>query len=225
MKLDRNDYPTDKAFFDAMVDGELEWMRKERWKAPFGTDIPHRWTLIGPQWQCAHIPHTIASFAGEGAKERTTAKLAYLAKVTSAKGLMLASDARLLSGEDFNYHFKLDPPRGIDDDAYWDKYREIMRRHGGSIANLPRHLWSEGLIIVLKTPTKTYTRRTTYTRGSGKRVMFVPSPVTPEMQFQANIVPDYWTIPDDDPNLKRAELLAVTLLTEILERKTDVTEA
>lgn len=215
MSVERKDYGTDDEFLDALLEDESAFAKRSREQARYNIeDVKPRVSLIGPSFQTVRLP---LAWQSMDEKYHTMYIAGLLAKVTGAKGVMVMSDSRWLKSEDFCHHFKLSVPRTEEGSkAYYEEYRKILKRYGGEMGNLPRHLWSEAMLVVLKTRTNVRVKTQLYTRGSGTGVMWLPDQIKQDIgstaTYEDRLIPDWWTIPDDDPNFVRMSGVATELL-------------
>jgi len=177
--------------------------REDRASKPYSQDeafVP-KIAFIGPDDEAIVAAITWRDEAEKYEKMRYAAEAA---KITFSQAIMLVSDTRWLRSDDFNEHFKIEgPTKPLNEKhmmEYQDRYYAVLRQHGGQIKNLPRHLWSEAVIVAIKGPRcGTHTVMAPYTQGPGDKVQYLPpdkSPLakkdTDTWEEQLNLIPAWW---------------------------------
>ena len=124
--------------------------------------------------------------------------LCMTAKSVDALAVALISDSRWCDGQKFAAHFKMEPPPpnfGEDFDEYQRRYLQILQRHGGSIKNLPRQLWTDAVTVSLKGPGITpRVFMASYVEGRRDTVEWLPARTKDYDQTIINLLPDWWTV-------------------------------
>lgn len=209
MKLDRTKFESDDAFFQALVDGELEDAKQRRYALRFDSNevMDYRVTMIGPGYQCAHLP--LLYWKNNDEKYQVMHRFGMCAKALCAKALMMSHDARWLDVRRFQEYFDLPSYEG-DPQTLLEKsqadYHRVIKLFHGEMANLPRELWTEAVIVSLKTPQKLYSRFTRYKAGAYGKVRWVEE----EQHYdhvEDSLIPDFWTLELDPESEKLREVV------------------
>lgn len=215
MRPERKNYTSDEEFFKALLAYESLWARNQREEIGYEADFKMRVTLIGPAYQVGRLPLTWGSMEE---KYEVMGKTAYLARATSAKEIMLASDMRFINSEDFAEHFGIRRFIRADRDAYFKEYHRILKQYGNEMANLPRHLWRELVGIAIKTPQRTFTEMMPYTRDEdGRGIQWLESEPFGGYAMEMNVIEDWWKIPENDPVLACAREVSEVMLEVMVE--------
>jgi hypothetical protein len=203
----------DRSFFNDLLSMEFKRAKKQREEMLYDDHFKMRITLVGPTWQRARLPFVWTS---SDEKREMMAKVAYLARAMEAKGVLITSDARFIMSEDFTAHFKMEAHTAENSKVWMEEYDRIMKRYDYEMVNLPRHVWRETILVALKTPqfgdewkTQPYTK-------SGNRIMWLPVEEGMEgASVETKMLRNWWTIPEDDPNLKITRGVAAVLLSAL----------
>jgi hypothetical protein len=175
--------------------------RDDRASKPYSSDesfVP-KVLLIGPYDETTVIP---IGWRNEADKYAKLEIVADAARRTLSQAIVLISDTRWLQSNAFCEHFKIDPPRSTepaDVEEFQKRYLAILSQHDGQIKNLPRHLWSEAVMVAIKGPMcGTHSLLAPYTQGPGDKVRYLPredQPFRKDSQTwkeKMNIIPDWW---------------------------------
>lgn len=175
--------------------------REDRARKPYSQDesfVP-KIMFVGPNDETCIAPIT---WRNEDEKYAKMAAAADTARRMCAQAIVLVSDTRWLKSDKFNEHFKIEGPtvpitdRSIRE--YQSRYLDILREHGGQMKNLPRHLWSEAVMVAMKGPRcGTHSILAPYTKGPGDKVQYL-APEEPRLgggadwKQRMNLIPAWW---------------------------------
>lgn len=123
--------------------------------------------------------------------------LALTAKAADARAVFLIMDSRWVESTSFTAHFKIPTVKELGVDGFQDKYMEVMKDYGYSIANLPRHLWTEAVTVILKGPgIAPIMKLASYVKGPNDTVQYTGKQFFDGEEWKAvvNILPDWWTV-------------------------------
>jgi hypothetical protein len=211
MKITRDRYPEgaegDKAFLNALLEVEFVWAKEQREGLRYEEEnFKVRMTLVGSAYQVARLPHK--PWANNDEKYELMGKIACLAAVLEVKAVMVATDTRFCSLEDFALHYNLPAPGPGNNEMLLREYQRVLREHGGDLCNLPRHLWRESVNVAMKVaPAKgeaaeqELMKMASYTRGSNGRILWLPDTPFKGGRYEMRMLEDWWAIPEDDPRL------------------------
>ena len=123
--------------------------------------------------------------------------LSMTAKAADARAVFLIMDSRWVESTSFTAHFKLPTVAELGVEQYQTKYMEVMKDYGYSIQNLPRHLWTEAVCVILKGPGITpIMRLASYVEGPNDSVQYTGKQLFEGNRWRAvvNTLPDWWTV-------------------------------
>jgi hypothetical protein len=104
--------------------------------------------VVGPHGERAVQPMRYRSY--EEKKLLMTA-LSIAARKTNALAILLVNDTFHAKTEEFSKHFGI--PEGLSWDQWEDAYSDVLETQlGGSLANAPKHLLTDALVLTMKGP-------------------------------------------------------------------------
>ena len=203
----------------ALVDAELLYAKAERSRFPFqeggDSQTRPRISIIGPGGQLARLP---VLWDNPTEKRRIFARVTLIAKATRAQAVMLCSDMSFAEAGKVLEHFKEEVAAQPGSPEYLKQvqaaYLRLQEKHlGGSLSNLPRHLFSHAVGAALKGEELGHIGRMVRYVDDGGKVRFEDENL--EGKFRLEGIGDWWTIPDDDPNLAKVH----EFLEEYMEKR------
>ena len=176
----------------------LTFAKKARAERPYtikngDAGIPVTVIVIGPNDEKAVVPMVWKDEREKYAKMRVVSKTAM---EVFAQAVVMLSDMRWTNSDKFCDHFKLAKPTATEPgsvERFQKQYLRILNdQYGGLLMNLPRNVWSDGLVAVLKGPmVGTHARVLLYEQGPGDTVLFTGG-MEKHDRDQFNLLPDWW---------------------------------
>ena len=131
------------------------------------------------------------SWKDDEEKYQMAAAIKAMARMKNATSLTFVNDGRTVKQKEFSDHFKI--PADIDYPTYHALYHKILRDHGGSLANLPRHLWHDILIVMTNGPEiPLVCQFQSYIEGDNDTVKYIDNWLKPDA-FKSDLLTDWWS--------------------------------
>ena len=135
-------------------------------------------TIVGMTWKDDEEKYQIA------------AMIKTMARMVNAKSLSFVTDGRTVKQAEFMKYFKI--PKDLPYLPYKSRYHQILRDHGGSVANLPRHLWHDILIVMTNGPEIPLTVQfQSYIEGENDTVKYIENSLIPDA-YKSDLLTDWW---------------------------------
>jgi hypothetical protein len=195
-----------------LLAAEMAWAMCEREKLPFSASngFRPRVTIIGPGGQLARVP---CEWGSRDEMHQSMARIAVAARLTGAQAVMLASDSSAMDVAKVAEFLGLPVPVPGEPDSLAAFSREYAKVFNGDLLNrdmrnLPKEYWVDSIIVAIKGPKfRSAGTKADYTEGDGDAVVWTKEEIKPSV-YEFKLLPDYWEIPEDDANLRRAMRVA-----------------
>jgi hypothetical protein len=178
------------------IDGILEILLKEakrtRAAIPYSKEdaMAQAVILIGPHLEIETIP---IGWRNEQEKYARMRIISDIAKELFCTAACLVSDTRWVHSDDIGPYLGIPPIAEIGVEAWSKQYGHILKeKYGEEVKNLPRHLWSEAVVVVMKGPRLNgpHFRAARYECGPNDTIRWLPTANEGVQHF--NLLPDWW---------------------------------
>lgn len=175
---------------DKFLDEQLAWAIETKIAEPGDDKFPMKVHIVGPGGQIARTP---LGWRTQDEKYKAMDAASYAARMTNSRAVVLTSDMRYARMDEFADHFGMERPNSKTIGNFQKEYVRILDKDfGGTIANLPRHIWDEVLMVQAYGPRVKKWRATGYRFIGG---VFTPSPSPMEQEagdVLINIIRPWW---------------------------------
>jgi hypothetical protein len=189
-------------YIDTLLDGVLKKAKYNR--EIIGYDADEKFMpvamVVGPKGE---IAVTGMAWRSQREKRIKHEALSMAARSEGATAIVLVNDEKWTNSDRFSDYFHIDRPQAIGIEAWEEEYLSILRgTYGGSIKELPRELWDEGICVSVKGPLfEPRIKMAHYERGHNDTVVWRTE--KDEEGFanaQINLLPDWWEESDAKPS-------------------------
>jgi hypothetical protein len=185
---------------DKTIDGILNDLmieaKRNREKIPHSREdgFAQALVFVGPNLEIASAP---ALWRDEREKYAMMRAVSETAKQVLCRAVILISDTRWIDADKVQDFLGIKPIAEIGVEAWQKEYRRILtEKFDGQIRNLPRPLWSEAILIVMKGPElkgKIPSVMARYEAGPGDTIRWIPTLANTEQHTaKFDLLPDWW---------------------------------
>lgn len=177
----------------ALLDSLLMTAKAERARIPYSQDEGMRQYVlaIGPNGEAEMLP---IQWRDEREKYFKMKAVSKVAQDTLCSAVVLISDTRWTNSDKFGDYFHIPPVKEIGLEKWRKEYHTILGgMYGGLIKNLPRELWSEAVIVIIKGPRiKCESRMAPYVEGPNDTIQYTEETDSFAGIKEFNLLPDWW---------------------------------
>jgi hypothetical protein len=178
---------------EQVLDELLEAAKWRRASIPYSDNegMEQMLVFVGPQGEIASQTMTWNSEREKYAKMRAVSEVA---QKTFTVAIVMISDTRFVRSEKFEKYFHLPPISEVGLEKFQQEYKTILNGiYGGLIRNLPRELWTEAVMTVIKGPLiPCQSRLAAYIEGPNDSIQFIETEDTKGEGTKFNLLPDWW---------------------------------
>lgn len=178
---------------EQILDELLDVAKIRRASIPYSDNegMEQKVVFIGPQGEVASVNLTWNDEREKYAKMKAVSKTA---RDTFCSAVVMITDTRWTKSDEFGEYFHLPPVKEIGFEAWRKEYHTILNGiYGGLIKNLPRQLWTEAILTIMKGPRiKCQSRMASYIEGPNDSIQFIETDQLNQDTTQFNLLPDWW---------------------------------
>lgn len=178
---------------EQILDELLEVAKMRRASIPYSQNegMEQLLVFVGPHGELETQNMTWSDEREKYAKMRAVSQLA---KELLCAAIVMISDTRWTKSDKFGAYFHLPPISEIGFEGWQKEYKTILNGiYGGLIKNLPRELWSEAILIVIKGPRiPCQSRMAAYIEGPNDSIQFIETEGLDYDKVKFNLLPDWW---------------------------------
>lgn len=178
---------------EQILDELLEAAKWRRASIPYSENegMEQMVVFVGPEGEIASQSLTWNDEREKYAKMRAVSEIA---KKTLTVAIVMISDTRFTKSDKFGEYFHLPPISEIGFEQWQKEYKTILNGiYGGLIKNLPRELWTEAVLTVIKGPQiPCQSRMAAYTEGPNDSIQFIETADMKSDGTKFNLLPDWW---------------------------------
>lgn len=136
-----------KERLDNLIEHVKATAMKHREEKGFSHNLAPLAICIGPNGEQATVPTPFKDLSQKAAMMKALSKTARASNVIA---IILIGDTFTMSRKKFNEHYKV--PENLTNDEWIDLYISIVKDTGGNIANLPKELLTDAILVSVKGP-------------------------------------------------------------------------
>lgn len=178
---------------EQMLDELLEAGKQRRASIPYSENegMEQMLVFVGPHGEIETKAMTWDDDREKWAKMRAVSKVA---GELGCAAMAMISDTRWTKSDKFGEYFHLPPISEIGLEKWKDEYHTILKGiYGGSIKNLPRELWTEAVLTIIKGPgIPCQSRMAAYIEGPNDSIQFIETEQMQHDKTMFNLIPDWW---------------------------------
>jgi hypothetical protein len=178
---------------EQILDELLEAAKQRRASIPHSESegMEQMIVFIGPNGE---IGTQAMKWNDEREKYATMRAVSKVAKEMFCTAIVMISDTRFVDSDKFGSYFHMPPIIDIGVSAWQKEYKTILNGiYGGLIKNLPRELWTEAVLTVIKGPRiPCQSRLAPYVEGPNDSIKFIDSEDLPKDSTRFDLLPDWW---------------------------------
>jgi hypothetical protein len=178
---------------EQVLDELLEAAKRRRASIPYSENegMEQKIVFVGPEGEVGTLNMTWNDEREKYAKMRAVSKVA---KEMFCTAIVMISDTRFVGSDKFGSYFHMPPIKEIGISAWQKEYKTILNGiYGGLIKNLPRELWTEAVITVIKGPRiPCQSRMAPYVEGPNDSIKFIDCEDLPKDSARFDLLPDWW---------------------------------
>ena len=178
---------------EQVLDELLEAAKRRRASIPYSENEGMEQTIVfvGPTGQVGSVPLTWSDEREKYAKMKAVSQVA---KDTFCAAIVMISDTRFVQSEKFEKYFHLAPVSETGFEGFQKEYITILNGiYGGLVKNLPRELWTEAVVVVIKGPLiPARNRMAAYIEGPNDSIQFIETKDMKSDGTKFNLLPDWW---------------------------------
>jgi hypothetical protein len=175
---------------EALVSGLNDTAKRNRERKGYKGELAPCAIVVGPQSEHSVLP---LPWRNDDEKRTMMLALSATARQMNVAAIAIISNTRFVDGNKFADYFHIGRIEDIGLEAFKKEYQSItVGVYGGSIANLPRAVWQEAVIVACKGPLIQSTIRTNiYDEGPNDTIHWIKEDTEPE-GLQMLMLPDWW---------------------------------
>jgi hypothetical protein len=178
---------------EKVLDELLEAGKWRRASIPYSQNegMEQMLVFVGPHGE---IESKVMTWNDEREKYAKMKVISKIAQETFCTAVVMISDTRWTKSDKFGEYFHLPPISEIGLKKFQQEYHTILKGiYGGSIKNLPRELWTEAILTVIKGPRiPCQSRMAAYMEGPNDSIQFIETEQMQHDKTMFNLLPDWW---------------------------------
>lgn len=178
---------------EQILDELLEVAKMRRASIPYSQNegMENKIVFVGPHGEVESASIVWNDDREKHIKMRAVSKVA---QEMLCSAVVMISDTRWTDSTKFGEYFHLPPIKEIGPEKWQKEYLTILGGvYGGSIKNLPREVWMEAILVVIKGPRlPIQSRMAPYIEGPNDSIQFVERAELNHDLTHWNLLPDWW---------------------------------